>query len=63
MQSLPLLYGFIQETEQNVEKHFSKNRQTYKGLPRGTRDPAFTQVFSTNHAQKLPEIHVHAKFT
>ena len=35
-----------------------------KGAPqRGTRNPALTQVFRTNHAQKLPEIHVHAKFT
>ena len=33
------------------------------GPARGTRIPAFTQVFRTNHAQKLPEIHVHAKFT
>ena len=33
------------------------------GPPRGTRNPAFTQVFRANHAQKLPKIHVHAKFT
>ena len=33
------------------------------GPPGGHRSPAFTQVFCTSHAQKLPEIHVHAKFT
>ena len=31
--------------------------------PSGIRNPTFTQVFRTNHAQKLPEIHVHAEFT
>ena len=35
----------------------------FKGLPRATRNPTFTQVFRTNHVQKLLEIHVHAKFT
>ena len=33
------------------------------GPPRGAWNHAFTQVFRTNHAQKLLEIHVHAKFT
>ena len=33
------------------------------GSPRGTRNHGFTQVFCTNHAQKLPEIYVHANFT
>ena len=31
--------------------------------PRGIRNTAFTKVFRTNHARKLPEIHVNAKFT
>ena len=30
---------------------------------KGPRNSASTQVFCTNNAQKLPEIHVHAKFT
>ena len=30
---------------------------------RGARNPAFTQVYRTNHAQKLLEIDAHAKFT
>ena len=33
------------------------------GPPRRALNPAFIQLFRTNHAQKLPEIHVHAKFT
>ena len=32
------------------------------GPPWGAQNHAFTQVFHTNHAKKLPEIHVHAKF-
>ena len=31
------------------------------GPPKGPRKPAFTLGFFTNHAHKLPEIHVHAK--
>ena len=34
-----------------------------KGAQREAQYLAFTQVFCTNHAQKLHEIHVHAKFT
>ena len=34
-----------------------------RGPPRGARNPAFTQIFCTNHAKKLHKIHVHAKFT
>ena len=34
-----------------------------KGPLRMARNPTFTQVFFANHAQKLPEIQVHAKFT
>ena len=34
-----------------------------RGPPKGAWNHAFTQVFRTNHAQKLLEIHVHAKFT
>ena len=33
------------------------------GPPREPQNPAFTQVFCTNHAKILPEIRVHAKFT
>ena len=33
-----------------------------QGPPKGTRNPAFTQVLRTNHAKKLPEIYVHVKF-
>ena len=32
-------------------------------IHQGKRNPALTQVFCTNHAQKLPKIHFHAKFT
>ena len=35
----------------------------YSNPPRGARNPAFTQIFCTNQAQKFPEIHVHAMFT
>ena len=38
------------------------NASLSQGPPRGTRNPAFTQDFRTNHAHELPEIHVHAKF-
>ena len=40
-----------------------KKTQSSGGPPRGTQNPAFTQAFRTKHAQKLPKIHVHAKFT
>ena len=33
------------------------------GPLRGVSNPAFMQVFRTNHAKKWPKIHVHAKFT
>ena len=36
---------------------------TFKNIEGAPQDPAFTQVFRTNHAQKLPEIHVHTKYT
>ena len=34
-----------------------------QGSPTETLNSAFTQVFRTNHAQKLLEIHVHYNFT
>ena len=33
------------------------------GAPRGTWNPAFTQIFHTNYTQRLQEIHAYAKFT
>ena len=35
----------------------------YVKPPRETRNPAFTQAFRTNHAQKFHEIYIYSKFT
>ena len=52
----------VRRKNEEWEKNLEVRHGPSQGPPRGTRNHAFTQVFQTNHAKKLPEIHVHAKF-
>ena len=47
----------------NTLKRNMRQKICNKEMPPSKVNSAFTQVFRTNHAQKLPEIHVHVNFT